>query len=66
MKIPPRGGILRHYYFQRIRYSEVINRAVADAIGGLASISVRGNTHAVLPLTEMRSMHPDGAATRKG
>ncbi len=24
MKIPPRDGILRHYYFQRIRKSEII------------------------------------------
>ncbi len=28
MKIPPRGGILRHYYFQQIRSSEVFQAHV--------------------------------------
>ena len=33
--------------------AKVINRAVAEAIGGLANIFGRGNTHAVLPLAEI-------------
>ena len=31
MKIPPRGGILRHYYFQRIRNSEFTPKTVETA-----------------------------------
>ncbi len=33
--------------------AKVITRAVAEAIGGLANIFGRGNTHAVLPLAEI-------------